>query len=815
MPKLGKKSCLILTSLSFAAAIQAQTTYRLYEGITAYVHNPEGKAFAVQVDLRDINAFVSGPREALFKVYDPDGKPVAREIIPDDGIAAKSFMPRVGGWDHELQYYALCYERLETPMMRFSAYSDPARLEALAKRTFTREIPGGKKGIYRILLAGDHDHYATLKITPALQYGVCGHPFFLHGHHDLWKQSYIYVPKGSVGLHLAFAEPDAPRSRHFTLTAPDGKKLFDGAAPGSFTTAEIKFDVPGVYDGQLLTLQVSDGPGDYLVRVIFQRKDGFADYSGMGSHAILTPDKATALAIQGGAIIEDGEVFWHPFQARFHRWLKDHKPGEDEKQKKQFEELASLSSKFRHLGPSDAREAAGWSNLAYAFGYYGCKLWRPSWILMRDENVPADVKEIIREGLIIGGDRLGFIHSLERVNGNAFAQIPVALWYCQAATGDAIQKERFNLFIDRWRSEGWGPGCGISKSGDAQEHFAHDMHYGSYIMDNWATGGQGTWVQPGILDDTDDPRFREAYERIRNLYTYTHCRDERGVPVPANPWSSRTHAWAHGGEKWMKGELKWKGEPGPDFTVSVNDGDEWFAARRKNYYMVTFHGRLAPAWLTHTFHGQIGFGGGIICQLTVPGKGVVLASILPESYGKGMDLPNWRNFHIHSIVGEMADGRPLVSGVSEHENAKLNGNVVSSSGEVRDLPVRVARKFTFGQDAVECEVNLATTDYREILTLWSKERPLSEIKTAYEMIPFQPGAKAAILASAGAQPVDLSSTPASAQTIVIDRGGYGVKVELDQPRNVLLGANDTALIELVNKPTTSDNIALKYRLTPY
>ena len=42
----------------------------------------------------------------------------------------------------------------------------------------------------------------------------------------------------------------------------------------------------------------------------------------------------------------------------------------------------------------------------------------------------------------------------------------------------------------------------------------------------------------------------------------------------------------------------WKGEPGPDLTVDINNGHEWFAARRSGYYVLTFHGRLAPEWMS-------------------------------------------------------------------------------------------------------------------------------------------------------------------------------------------------------------------------
>jgi len=782
-----------------ASAAEAQSTHRLYHGITAYVANPGGAEFTVTLDLRDLNIYGGGPREVLFKIYDPEGNAVVREIIPDDGVESLNYLPRLGGWDHELDYYALCYSRGSVPMMRFSAYADPKRLAQIEKRTFTRRIPGGKKGIYRVLVVGERDHYATLHLDPALKYAVCGHHSWIHGSGDQWKKSYIYVPKGTVGLHLGFAEPDLPRTRRFTLTAPDGKKLFDGPAKGSLVVTEAKFGKPGQYDDQLLTLDVSPGAGDYLLHIILQRQEG--DYVGMGTSAVFASDAATAKALRGGAIYHDGQVFWHMFQVRLHDWLKANKlSGELDAEVRTLADLMGL------IGPGDGRGSASWTNWAYAFGYFGCRIWRPTWLLMKRGDVPQQLKDIIREGLIIGGDRLSFAIGIERVNGNAFAQIPVALWYCHKATGDKLQKERFEVYFERWRNEGWGEGSGLSKSGDSQEHFAHDNHYGYYIMENY---GGGHWVKPGIVQDTDDPRFREVLDRIRTLYSYIWCRK-----VNANPWSARTHHSCTEG-KWKRGDanMTWKGDPGPDLTVSVNGGDEWFAARRKNYYIVTFHGRLAPAWTINTFYGQLGFGGGIICQLTVPGKGTVLASTVAGSYGRGMHLANWRNFHIHSIVGEMWDGKPLVAGVSEHHDAKLNGNVVASSGEVRDRGVRSARKYTFGADAVDCEVSLTPTDYAQILSLWSPGRSLSEVREAYEMIPFV-NAKVTLLGADGAALGELKAQPVEAKTIVIDRRGYGVRVELDKPRKVLAGAS-TVLIQLADKVTPAEQIALKYRLVPF
>jgi len=257
----------------------------------------------------------------------------------------------------------------------------------------------------------------------------------------------------------------------------------------------------------------------------------------------------------------------------------------------------------------------------------------------------------------------------------------------------------------------------------------------------------------------------------------------------------------------------------------VNGADEWFAARRKGYYMVTFHGRLTPESRSRSYTGQIGFGGGIICQLTVPGKGPVLASTLTDSYGGGMDPSNWRNMHIHSLVGERWDGPPLISAISEHPNARLAGNTVTSSGEVRDAHVKVARSYTYQPDGIDCRVALATSDYVDIMSVWSHERYWSEVKFAYEMFPFLPRdptgknpTAVTLLDAAGAALGAATTTPRVAQTVRIDRGGFGVEIRLDQPAKVLLGANNTVMVQIVEegpKPTPAKDVALKYRLVPF
>lgn len=824
----------ILAALAGRTALAQQDvqeqTFRMNEGVTIFALNPDGKDFTVSIDVRDLNLFANGPRETLFKVYDPDGIPVVREVIPDDGCGEANFPDRIGGWDHELQYYANLYAKGTTPSFRWSAWSSPQRLKTLVARTFDRPIKGGKKGLYRIVLAATPDIYVTVRLPREFKTAFAGHPTFMHGHGSMMKKSFIYVPKGTSGIFYAFAEPDLPRTRRFKLTAPDGKVLFDGPAKGGYTSvdgpwAEAKIALkPGEYDGKLLTFEVSDGANDFLAKVALQQpQELFGDYVGMGSSAVFCPDEATANALQGGTQVVDGDVFWHPFQVRFQQWMKKNAASLPEALRK---DLEYIYVRMRYLENGDGRGSASWSNWAYAMGYYGCDIFRPGWMIMKRGDVPQEIKDIIREGLIMAGDRLSFATHIEKVNGNSFSQVNVALWYCHRATGDAIQKERFETFWQRWTTEGWGAGSGLSRSGDSQEHFAHDCHYGSYLLDNWKPA-DNQWIRGGVGilgDATDDPRFQKVYDRYQELYTYIFCREQDGSAVAANPWSARTHMSPHkAAANWENAKHPWKGMPGPDFTVSVNGGDEWFAARRKGYYILTFHGRLAPEWLTRCFEGQLGFSGGTICQLTVPGKGPVLAGTLFESYGKNMDPSQWAGLSVHSLVGEMWDRSPLVAAISEHDDAKLSGTTVASSGEVRNSHVRSVRSYTYQPDSIDCAVRLESSDYERVMSIWSHGRLWSEVREAWEKLPYmpkQPDGKAPTTVKA-ADGSALTEAGVTTPSVRIDRGGFGVEIRLDQPRLVKLGAGNTVMIQVVapvpanGKPAAADKVALTYKLVPF
>ncbi len=862
-----------LLLITLASPAQAAHTYRLCDGITAYVPNPAGKAFSVKLDVRDINLLETGPREVLVKIYDPAGKVVTRTVIPDDGIVSKAFLPPSGAWDHEAWYYAFAQMQGVQPMLRWSAFSSPDRLNAHPKRSFTYNVPAGEKGVYRIQIVGVPDHYVTLAIDPDLPFGVAGHPNWVHGSplRDKGKAAkhYFHVPRGTNGLYLLLAEFDRPHTRKFTLTAPDGAKLFDATTETGLIVKRIMFEAKGKWDDRILTLETGVGADDYLMNVkLLREKDVEVTQRGdPATVAVFAPDEATAKAVQGGAIYHDGRVFWHPFQVRLHDWLKKQpaeafivkdatgKAIEPTRAKTGDWHYANLPTQpgflnvnaiywaspkcdglmhnyqanknnaalnvalrdlhhgLRSIGPGEIPALAiggGFANMAYEFGNYAWHYWRPGWRILQQSDAPPEVKAIVHDAYLSIGDRLAFCVTWARTNGNSFAQVTAALRYCKEATGDEMHAKLADTYFDRFANGGWGERVGISKSGACQESFAHDHHYGSYVIQTWVA----------INADLKDPRFQKLHDRMRMVYAYT-MNDE----AAACPWGSRTpYQSPLAMEK--EGPFAWKGLPGPDFTDSVNGGDEWFAARRKNYYVLTYHGRLTPSWLGNAFAGQIGYGGGAICQLHVPGRGLVLASTLNGGYGEGMALHQWRNFHIHSVVGMTTDGRPFVAGNSEYADAKLVKNVITSSGQIRESALEASRSYTFDDGSIACNVSLKETGHNDLLGLWIPNKERGKVAECYEMIPFMPKSKRAAK-KGGSNDTQitlfvkdkeigvLGKEPTEADAIVIDRGGFGVRIQLDRARFISRGQNNTLLVALCTTPTPASKLSLQYRITPF
>ena len=61
----------------------------------------------------------------------------------------------------------------------------------------------------------------------------------------------------------------------------------------------------------------------------------------------------------------------------------------------------------------------------------------------------------------------------------------------------------------------------------------------------------------------------------------------------------------------------------------------------------------------------------------------------------------------------------------------------------------------------------------------------------------------------------LAESSIKAKTVVIDRGGFGVRIELDKARSISRGTNDTIMIELARGLTPAPAVSLEYRLIPF
>ncbi len=812
-------------------------TYRLYDAATFFFNNPEGIAFELKLDVRDINHRGCGPGEMLVKVYPPDGKLLVRAVMPDDGVESKTYGPVVAAWDHEAWYYSSCYTRGLDPATRWSALSDPARIDRIRPQELRYTIPGGQKGLYRVVLAGTPDLFVTVGTEPELNYGVAGGPDWLHGRADQYGKMYVYVPRGALNIELRILENDRPFGRTATVSDAAGNALVQVDNGNGFDSVSLKAEPDGAFDDRILTLEVGDSPGDYLLDLNMGWPRG-ARYGRRGGRiaAILCRDEATARAIQGGAIYHDGDVFWHRYQVAMHDWLKTLAPADfeypadlpanpvafirqgshettrdDTADRLMHDYVFNKNPKLLNAALRDMQEGMrriGFmdhinrpANLAYEMGTYSYFYHRPAWRILQHSDAPAEVKDAVRQFAIQIGDRLAFARGMALVNGNALASLTQGLRYCVEATGDPLQTRLFEDYWHRFTTGGFHDRIGIGPSGGVQESFGYDHHYGSYVLRGWQA----------IVADLDEPRFKQALHNLYTLYSYTMNQEAN-----LGPWSSRTHQAPTGVN--FEQPVRWKGFPGPDLTESVRQANEWFVARRPTYYAVTYHGRLTPSWMGDGFHGQIGYGGGMLCQVHVPGHGAIFAGRVNASYGKGMHLSQWRNFRLHSLVGTMADGQPLVAANSEHLNARLEGHTVRSSGEVRQATVRAYRAYTFNDAEIECSVSLAPAAGDKVLRLWGGLSELrGHVTEAYEMLPYIEGGTTLMALDADGRPIGelREDQPIEAAGLAVQRQGFGATLRFDRARPVMLGMNKTILIQLANSLTVADEVAFNYTIRPY
>src|SRR5262249_11849805 len=88
--------------------------------------------------------------------------------------------------------------------------------------------------------------------------------------------------------------------------------------------------------------------------------------------------------------------------------------------------IRDLAVGLRHIGPGDPIANGPFRNMGYEFSTYAFHYYRPAWRLLQQSDAPPEVKAIIREAFLVCGDRLAFARGWARVNGNAFAHVPMA-----------------------------------------------------------------------------------------------------------------------------------------------------------------------------------------------------------------------------------------------------------------------------------------------------------------------------------------------------------------------------------------------------
>ena len=829
---------------------------RLHDAATVLLDHPSGAAFEIQLDVRDLNAAPRGPAELLFKVYGPDGRLLVREIVPDDGVTQGLFVGPAAGYDHMALRFAAERAAGLAPAIAAGRLCDPARLAALPARRFRHTIPAGPGGVYRVLLVGQPDLVVTLTTDPALPCGVAGSPDHLCPLAGFPDRGWVWLPEGTTGMELAIVSIDGEAGRTVRVLDQAGTELGRVDDVGGYATHRVEFGAPAPpAPGRVVQVELGRRGGDGLYRLMLLVPKGNR-YGKPGGRvpAVVCPDRRTAEAVRNGVIEHDGRQFQQHCCIPLHDYLRSlgpddftspaglaknpaefiplgshEKPPPTSADRELFEYLHTKDRATLNRAVKDMLEGMGQlgfndevmrgRNLAYEMGCYSYFYPRPALRMLRAADLPAEVRRALEDFTLRVGDRLAFCRGLELTTGNAAASLVAQLRYCAEAAGDERLRGLFDTYFERFTSGGFGGRVGAGPSGALQEGFGYDQHYGTYVLRGWRA----------VIADFGDERFTQATRRVKDFYSFTFNQE-----LPGGAWSSRTSAQVAGGTYDAWGDVPWKGLPGPSLTENLAGAGEIFGVRRPAYYCQTYHGRIAPAYLAVVGAGQVGFSGGMIGQLHVPGRGPVMVSRLNGDYGAGMHPTAWRTFMLHSVVGTTADGLPMVGADSEHV-ATLTDGVLTTAGDTRAGSVRVSREYRFDDDRIHCTVALAPRRSDVPFALWSRRGSgRGVVQEAYEMLPllaFKPGSRPAKrgrppdpasdleLRGFGGDGADAgvvtAAEPRVVRGVLLDRGGYGVRVTFDRDREAVRGRDGTLLVRLADPGTPAEEVRMEYDLAPF
>ena len=204
---------IVACSLAAASAVLAAAEFlgpdrfwRPRENMMFFLNDETGGGFDLKIDFRDMNVYCEGARDAYVFVIAPDGRILARRLLPDDGITRNEPKYKDGCADIGLDFRYRAYHRLNSengipPGKKRSPYlAEPQKIKA---RTFSLRIPDAGKGIYRLAVAGCWDHWFS--VTPSRRMSAALHPGqgAVYLHRDQLRDGYLYIPAGVKDASIA------------------------------------------------------------------------------------------------------------------------------------------------------------------------------------------------------------------------------------------------------------------------------------------------------------------------------------------------------------------------------------------------------------------------------------------------------------------------------------------------------------------------------------------------------------------------------------------------------------------------------------
>ena len=391
--------------------------------------------------------------------------------------------------------------------------------------------------------------------------------------------------------------------------------------------------------------------------------------SAWAAAAVFCPDEATANAIQGGTRVVDGEVFWHPFQVRFHEWLKKNarRPRREALRKDLEVHLQRLAAagdqrrprlgvvgelglrhgllRLRHLparlGPDAARRRAP--------GGQGHHPGRPD-----HGRRPPELRDAHREGQrqrLLADQRRAVVlppRHRRRDPEGALRDLLAALDH--RGLGPRLRPEQVRRFAGALRPR----------------HALRLVHHGQLEADRQHVGQEGG----GILGDaTDDPRFQKVMDRYHELYSYLYCREAGGAAVAANPWSSRTHMSPHqAAANWENDAAPLEGRAGPR--------PDRQRQRRRRVVRRAAQGLLRPdlprppgarSGSASASRASSASAAAPSASSPCPARAPSWPARCTSPTARAWTRRSGRTSTVHSLVGERWDGSPLVAA---HQRAR-------------------------------------------------------------------------------------------------------------------------------------------------